>query len=297
MICFQATFMITPEYDLNVMKHGQTLESLTVDVLQIPVGHVEAGLRTYNIASPWPEEGNRRLTGVLSHLHFAPTKQASQNLLQEHITSDNIVVTGNTVIDALILVKEKLEAPTIKQEMELAFPFLQNCQKMVLITAHRRENHGEPIKAIAAAIKQLASKYPEVLFVLPMHPNPNVRTPLKSTLLGIDNIHLIEPQDYVPFVYLMTRSTFILSDSGGVQEEAPALGKPVLVLRDSTERPEAVAAGTVKLVGTDTDAIIKYSVRLLEDQPYYASMSEAKNPYGDGSASAQIVDFLMLKMG
>lgn len=320
-------FNIAPDYDLNIMKPDQTLESLTVELLpkltavmqdfnpdfvfvhgdtttsfiaglsafytQIPVAHVEAGLRTYDISSPWPEEGNRRLTGVLSCLHFAPTEEAKQNLLREHVLSKDVIVTGNTVIDALFLVKEKLKKVDVKLEMDRAFPFLENDPKMVLITAHRRENHGEPINAIAVAIKQLALKYPKVIFVLPMHPNPNVRTPLQSILSDVNNIHLIEPQDYVPFVYLMTKSFFILSDSGGIQEEAPALGKPVLVLRNTTERPEAVAAGTVRLVGSDTDVIVDHCSRLLEDANYYSKMSEARNPYGDGLASKKITDFLL----
>lgn len=321
-------FNIKPDYDLNIMKQNQTLESITVDglpklsevmrefkpdyvlvhgdttttfiaslsafYLKIPVGHVEAGLRTYNIDSPWPEEGNRRLTGVLSRLHFAPTEDTKRNLLQEHVPSQNIIVTGNTVIDALFLMKQQLTGQHIQLEMEQAFPFLQNDNKMVLITVHRRENHGEPIKAIAIAIKALALKYPAVIFVLPMHPNPIVRAPLQADLSGISNVHLIEPQDYLPFIYLMTRATFILSDSGGIQEEAPALGKPVLVLRDTTERPEAVEAGTVKLVGSETEALIEHSSRLLEDAVYYAQMSEAKNPYGDGDAARRITDFLIL---
>lgn len=320
-------FNIEPDYDLNIMKQSQTLESITVDCLpklsevmrefkpdyvlvhgdtattfiaslsafylKIPVGHVEAGLRTYNIDSPWPEEGNRRLTGVLSRLHFSPTIDTKQNLLQEHVPSSNIIVTGNTVIDALFLVRGLLEKHNIQLEMQQAFPFLQNDKKMVLITAHRRENHGEPIKAISKAIKALALKYPSVLFVFPLHPNPIVRVPLQADLSAINNIHLIEPQDYVPFVYLMNRATFILSDSGGIQEEAPALGKPVLVLRDTTERPEAVGAGTVKLVGSNTEAIIEHSSSLLEDAAFYAQMSQAKNPYGDGTAAKKITDFLI----
>lgn len=320
-------FKIQPDYDLNVMKHDQTLESIAVDMLpkvsevmrsykpdivlvhgdtattsitslaafylRIPIGHVEAGLRTYNIYSPWPEEGNRRIAGVLSGLHFAPTENAKKNLVQEHIDSTSIVVTGNTVIDALFLVKDKLDNPSLKLEMQQQFPYLQNNWPMVLVTVHRRENHGKPIETIAAGIKELASKYADVLFVLPMHPNPNVRAPLTASLQGWSNIHLIEPQEYVPFVYLMMRSTFILSDSGGIQEEAPALGKPVLVLRDTTERPEAVDAGTVKLIGSSTKSIVEYSTKLLEDRSFYAKMSQAKNPYGDGSAAKRIADFLL----
>ncbi|MCD9473058.1 non-hydrolyzing UDP-N-acetylglucosamine 2-epimerase, partial [Photobacterium phosphoreum] len=271
-------FNIKPDYDLNIMKHNQTLQSVVVDMLpkltevmqsykpnmvlvhgdtattaitslaafylKIPIGHVEAGLRTYDIYSPWPEEGNRRITGVLSTLHFTPTEDTKKNLLQENVHDKNIVVTGNIVIDALFSVRKKLNNPKLKSEMELAFPYLQNSRPMVLITVHRRENHGKPLETIIAAIKNLATKYTDIIFVLPMHPNPNVKAPLTANLEDWNNIHLIEPQEYVPFVYLMTRSTFILSDSGGIQEEAPALGKPVLVLRNTTERPEAVKAGT-----------------------------------------------------
>lgn len=320
-------FKIEPDYDLNIMKHNQTLQSVAVDMLpkltevmqnykpnivlvhgdtattsitslaafylKIPIGHVEAGLRTYNIYSPWPEEGNRRITGVLSTLHFTPTEDSRQNLLQEHVPNENIVVTGNTVIDALFLVQKKLNDPKLKLEMELAFPYLQSDSPMVLITVHRRENYGEPLEDIIAAIKSLAKKYADVLFVLPMHPNPNVKIPLVDGLEGWENIYLIQPQEYVPFVYLMGRATFLLSDSGGIQEEAPALGKPVLVLRNTTERPEAVKAGTVKLIGTNTATIIKYCSKLLEDKNYYAKMSNAKNPYGDGFASVKIADFLL----
>lgn len=320
-------FNIKPDYDLNIMKHNQTLQSVVVDMLpkltevmqsykpnmvlvhgdtattaitslaafylKIPIGHVEAGLRTYDIYSPWPEEGNRRITGVLSTLHFTPTEDTKKNLLQENVHDKNIVVTGNTVIDALFSVRKKLNNPKLKSEMELAFPYLQNSRPMVLITVHRRENHGKPLETIIAAIKNLATKYTDIIFVLPMHPNPNVKAPLTANLEDWNNIHLIEPQEYVPFVYLMTRSTFILSDSGGIQEEAPALGKPVLVLRNTTERPEAVKAGTVKLVGTNTDTIVEHGSKLLDDKSYYAKMSNAKNPYGDGTASLKIADFLL----
>lgn len=320
-------FKIVPDYDLDIMEKNQTLQSLTVALLpkltevilkskpdfvlvhgdtsttfitslaafylKIPIGHVEAGLRTYRIYSPWPEEGNRRLTGVLSQLHFAPTEQAKQNLLQEHIAQETIVVTGNTVIDALFLVKNSLENRQSKKEMVALFPFLQNNKKMILITAHRRENQGKPLQAIVEAITTLASTYTDVLFVLPVHPNPKIRAPLEKVLSHNKNIYLIEPQEYVPFVYLMMRCTFILSDSGGIQEEAPALGKPVLVLRDTTERPEAVEAGTVKLVGANKNSIIKYSSRLLDSDTYYATMAKAKNPYGDGLAAKKIVDFLL----
>jgi UDP-N-acetylglucosamine 2-epimerase (non-hydrolysing)/UDP-N-acetylglucosamine 2-epimerase (hydrolysing) len=322
-----ALFEIEPEYDLNIMKHGQTLQGITSDILlqltevlvdfkpdyvlvhgdtsttfaaslaafyqQIPVGHVEAGLRTHDIYSPWPEEGNRCLTGILSKWHFAPTETAKNNLLIENKSEHNIVVTGNTVIDALLTVKEKLEQSEWVSEMEAKFPFLQDERQMVLITAHRRENHGKRIRNIAEAIKILATKYPEKQFVLPLHLNPKVRVPLQEALQGSLNVQLIEPQDYAPFVYLMTKSTLILSDSGGIQEEAPSLGIPVLVMRNSTERPEAVEAGTVKLVGADTKVIVDTCIALLEDETLYQQMSGAKNPYGDGFASKRIVDSLV----
>lgn len=322
-------FEIKPDYDLNIMKHGQTLQGITTDILtqltevlknfkpdyvlvhgdtsttfaaslaafylQIPVGHVEAGLRTYDIYSPWPEEANRRLTGVLTALHFAPTNTARDNLLRESKREETITVTGNTVIDALLMVNKKLETEELKQEMLARFPFLKNTGRMVLVTAHRRENHGERIKNIADAVKTLANKYPDILFVLPLHLNPNVRLPLTEILQDVSNVQLIEPQDYAPFVYLMKNSTIILSDSGGVQEEAPSLGKPVLVMRDSTERPEAVEAGTVKLVGADTDCIVSACSELLDNPAAYAQMAGARNPYGDGTASEQIVDILLSK--
>ncbi len=318
-------FQIQPDFDLNIMSHRQSLLDLTVNLLpkltnvlqtfmpdyvlvhgdttttfiaslaafyqQIPVGHVEAGLRTGNLYSPWPEEGNRRLTGVLTAVHFAPTEIARQNLLKENVPSANIIVTGNTVIDALLLVNEKLKNPQLKIEMEQLFPFLLPQQRMILITAHRRENHGKPMEAIANAVQQLAQRYPLIAFVLPLHPNPNARNPLQHTLNKISNVHLLEPQEYLPFVYLMARSYLILSDSGGIQEEAPALGKPVLVLRDTTERPEAITAGTVKLVGADTETIIKTTIQLLEDSTEYEKMSGAKNPFGDGTATKKITAY------
>lgn len=322
-----ALFEIVPDYDLNIMKKGQTLEGITTDILmnltpilkefrpdyilvhgdtsttfaaslaafyqQIKIGHVEAGLRTYNLYSPWPEEGNRCLTGVLSGLHFSPTIEAKNNLLRESVSEKFIEVTGNTVIDALLSVVDKLEEVDLMQEMKIRFPFLKEEGSSILITAHRRENHGEGIVNISNAVKALAERYPHLNFVLPMHMNPNVRVPIKEILGNTDNVNLIEPQDYLPFVYLMKHARIILSDSGGIQEEAPSLGKPVLVMRDTTERPEAVAAGTVKLVGSNTDNIIKESAKLLDDAAYYSNIANAKNPYGDGKASRVIVERLM----
>ena len=320
-------FEIEPDYDLNIMKESQTLQGITTSIIEkltpvleefkphyilvhgdttttfaaslaafyqkIPVGHVEAGLRTQNIYSPWPEEANRCLTSMLTSLHFAPTENAKNNLIAENKKPEGIIITGNTVIDALLIVTEKLKSPTLKTQMEECFPFTKNDKKIILITAHRRENHGDGIKNIGLAILELAQKYTEFEFVLPLHLNPNVRRPLLEMLSGIENVHLIEPQEYLPFVYLMSCSHIILSDSGGVQEEAPSLGKPVLVMRDTTERPEAVAAGTVKLVGSDTDTIVK-EFSLLMDNPYlYEKMSMAKNPYGDGMASHRIVETLL----
>lgn len=317
-------FEITPHYDLNIMKAGQTLEGITSAILlgltpilqefkpdyvlvhgdtattfaaslaafyqQIAIGHVEAGLRTYNLYSPWPEEGNRCLTGVLSGLHFSPTEETRQNLLKESVCNSKIAVTGNTVIDALLSVVRKLdEDKTLAAEMTARFPFLQAEGSSILVTAHRRENHGEGIINICSAVKILAERYPQYTFVLPMHMNPKVRLPIQEILADVNNVSLIEPQDYLPFVYLMKHARLILSDSGGVQEEAPSLGKPVLVMRDTTERPEAVAAGTVKLVGSCRDNIVKECIKLLEDDIYYAQMANAKNPYGDGMASQKIV--------
>lgn len=322
-----ALFEIKPDYDLNIMKPGQTLEDITSAILlnlspilrefkpdyilvhgdtsttfaaslaafyqQIPIGHVEAGLRTYNIYSPWPEEGNRCLTGVLSALHFAPTEDSKQNLLRESIAEERIAVTGNTVIDALLTVVDRLEMPDLKEKMQVQFPFLKEEGSSILITAHRRENHGEGIHNICEAVKHLAERYPQYTFVLPMHLNPQVRRPITTILSRVDNVSLIEPQDYLPFIYLMKHAKLILSDSGGVQEEAPSLKKPVLVMRDTTERPEAVKAGTVKLVGSDRDNIIAECIKLLEDQNHYQKMAEAANPYGDGQAAHRIVQRLL----
>lgn len=316
-------FEIRPDHDLNVMRPGQDLYSITCEILQsvqhvyrqerpdivlvhgdttttfaaslaafyerIPVGHVEAGLRTGNLYSPWPEEANRRLTGTLASLHFAPTATSRDNLLRENVPAERIVVTGNTVIDALLAVQGKLQrSPALTESMAARFPFLRAGARMLLITGHRRENFGDGFERICAAIARLARRYPDLDLVYPVHLNPNVREPVGRLLRGIGNVHLIEPLDYLPFVYLMSRSTLILTDSGGIQEEAPALGKPVLVMRDTTERPEAVEAGTVRLVGTDTDSIADGVTLLLDDAAEYRRMSVAHNPYGDGRACERI---------
>ena len=325
-------FDITPEYDLNIMKPNQDLYDITSRILlgmrdvlkevkpdivlvhgdtttsmaaalaafyqQIAVGHVEAGLRTGNIYSPWPEEMNRLMTGRISTVHFSPTPLAKQNLLQEHVDEAKIVVTGNTVIDALQMVVERLkndeqlasEVAAKINQMGYDVQRLEGNRRMVLITGHRRENFGEGFLNICHAIKHLAEQYKDVDFVYPMHLNPNVRKPVLE-ILGekAENVFLIEPLDYLPFVYMMQHSTLILTDSGGVQEEAPGLGKPVLVMRDTTERPEAVEAGTVLLVGTDQQKIEQGVTMLLEDAATYRKMSEAVNPYGDGLACERIV--------
>ena len=323
-------FEIKPDFDLNIMKPGQNLNSITTDILQrvaqvyaeirpdyilvhgdtctsfcatlaafyqrIAVGHVEAGLRTGNLYAPWPEEGNRRLTGVLAHTHFAPTAESRANLLKENVPAANIVVTGNTVIDALLMVRQKFEqSPELLRQQAQRFPFLRQNARLVLITGHRRENFGEGFERICAALGRLAERYLDVDFVYPVHLNPNVQDPVRRLLSGLPNVHLIEPLDYLPFVFLMTRSRLILTDSGGIQEEAPSLGKPVLVMRDTTERPEAVAAGTVRLVGTDSDKIVADVAMLLDDEKAYREMSFAHNPYGDGQASARIIEALLAR--
>jgi UDP-N-acetylglucosamine 2-epimerase (non-hydrolysing) len=320
-------FEIMPDFDLNIMKQGQDLYDVTSRVLlglrdvltefepdvvlvhgdtsttfsaslaafykQIKVGHVEAGLRTGNMYSPWPEEANRKLTGSLAHYHFAPTSGSKQNLLHEHVPSERITTTGNTVIDALLWVKEKLDSDTsINAELGERFPFLNEDKKLVLVTGHRRESFGGGFERICQALANIAKAKPDVQIVYPMHMNPNVREPVERILSGLDNVFLIEPQDYLPFVYLMNRSYLIITDSGGVQEEAPSLGKPVLVMRDTTERPEAIEAGTVKLVGTDTAAIADNAIALIDDQKLYQSMALAHNPYGDGLACERIVKVL-----
>lgn len=321
-------FDIKPDYDLNIMKSGQSLTEASSRMLkalepvlkdcqpdlilvhgdtsttlcgalaafyqQIPVGHVEAGLRTYNIYSPWPEEANRRLTGIITKLHFAPTQTSAQHLYDEHINPAEVFVTGNTVIDALLHVKKTIkEDKSLKKAMEQHFDMLDFKKKRILITGHRRENFGQGFEAICLAIKSLAEKYPDFEFVYPVHLNPNVREPVKRLLKDHNNIKLIEPQEYLPFVYLMTKSYLILTDSGGIQEEAPSLGLPVLVMRETTERPEAVEAGTVKLVGTHVPTIIAEVSALLDNEAIYEKMSMAHNPYGDGKAAKIIVDTIM----
>lgn len=320
-------FEIKPDYDLNIMKPGQSLTAMTAVMLKgleevlidfkpdvvlvhgdtsttlcaslaafyqrIKVGHVEAGLRTYELYSPWPEEGNRQLSSVLTSWHFAPTATAAQHLKDEKISEYDIYITGNTVIDALLTVKEKIENnKALNEEMKKHYEVLDFNKKRVLITGHRRENFGQGFENICQSLIQLSEKHPQVEFVYPVHLNPNVREPVNRLLHGYDNIKLISPQDYLPFVWLMLHSTIILTDSGGIQEEAPALGLPVLVMRDTTERPEAVDAGTVKLVGTDIDSIVKNVDELLSNTELYNMMSRAHNPYGDGRACQRIVETL-----
>ncbi|WP_318459031.1 non-hydrolyzing UDP-N-acetylglucosamine 2-epimerase [Photobacterium leiognathi] len=320
-------FEIEPDYDLNLMKVGQTLNDITARILielkpvlqdfkpdivlvhgdtattfatslacyyeQISVGHVEAGLRTGNIYSPWPEEANRKLTGVISKYHFAPTETSKANLLQENLSEDNIFVTGNTVIDALLMVRDKINSDgRLKLSLATQFPFLDESKKMILVTGHRRESFGGGFERICESLAITAKENKNIQIVYPMHLNPNVREPVNRILKDIDNIHLIEPQQYLPFIYLMDRSHIILTDSGGIQEEAPSLGKPVLVMRDTTERPEAVEAGTVKLVGTDVNVICSELNTLLSDEDAYKLMSIAHNPYGDGNACKVILEKL-----
>lgn len=321
-------FEIEPEHDLDLMRPGQDLYSVTSDILQslkpvygahrpdlvlvhgdttttfattlaafyqrIPVGHVEAGLRTGNLLSPWPEEANRRLTGALARLHFAPTTVSRDNLLRENVSAAQIVVTGNTVIDALLMIQAKLaRTPALSATLAAQFPYLRDGARLLLITGHRRENFGDGFERICQAIAQLARRYPDLDLVYPVHLNPNVREPVGRLLSGIDNVHLVEPLDYLPFVYLMTRSTVILTDSGGIQEEAPSLGKPVLVMRDTTERPEAIDAGTARLVGTNVESIADGVSMLLDDAAEYRRMSIAHNPYGDGHACERIASTLL----
>lgn len=332
-------FDITPDYDLNIMKQGQDLYDVTARVLtgmrdvlreaqpdvvlvhgdtttstaaalaafyqQIPVGHVEAGLRTHNIYSPWPEEMNRQITGRIATYNFAPTPLSRENLLSEGIAEKSITVTGNTVIDALYMVVDKINSNTdlaeqLAKELQSAgydTGRLNDGRRMVLITGHRRENFGDGFLSMCRAIKALTEKYPDVDFVYPMHLNPNVRRPIHEVfgedLSDLGNMHFIEPLEYLSFVFLMEKSTIVLTDSGGIQEEAPGLGKPVLVMRDTTERPEALEAGTVKLVGTDYDRIISEVSHLLDDTAYYELMSKAVNPYGDGHACERIIKQLI----
>lgn len=332
-------FDVVPDFDLNIMKAGQDLFDITSRVLlglrdilkqvqpdivfvhgdtttstaaalaafyqQIPVAHVEAGLRTYNIYSPWPEELNRQITSRITTYHFAPTPLSKQNLLRENIQEDNILITGNTVIDALHMIIERLKSDvTLQKEQEQVLlkagydvSRLSEGKRLVLITGHRRENFGDGFIRMCTAMKDLSEKYPDVDFVYPMHLNPNVRKPIHEVfgedLTKLSNFFFIEPLQYLEFVYLMEKSTIVLTDSGGIQEEAPGLGKPVLVMRDTTERPEALDAGTVHLVGTDYDLIVKEVSVLLDDTQAYERMSKAVNPYGDGHACERIVKYLL----
>ncbi|MFP4024803.1 MAG: non-hydrolyzing UDP-N-acetylglucosamine 2-epimerase [Thiohalospira sp.] len=330
-------FEIEPDYDLNIMKAGQDLNDISARVLlelrpvlkdfkpevvlvhgdtttssmaaltafyeQIPVGHVEAGLRTYNIYSPWPEEINRQITGRITTYHFAPTELSKQNLLKENVKNENIVVTGNTVIDALHLALNKikndssLEEKLQSQILDFGYPNLDdlkaNHRKLILITGHRRENFGDGFVNMCEAMKEIAQANPDFDLVYPVHLNPNVQKPVNDILGDISNIYLINPLEYLPFIYLMEKSYLVLTDSGGIQEEAPSLGKPVLVMRDTTERPEAVDAGTVELVGTDKDIIIKKITELIKNKTKYETMSKAHNPYGDGKASERILNYLI----
>lgn len=317
-------FQIVPEYDLAIMKAGQDLYDVATSILlnikpvlrdfqpdivlvhgdtsttfaaalacyyeKIAVGHVEAGLRTGNIYSPWPEEANRKLTGAITTLHFAPTQTSAANLLAENVAADLVTITGNTVIDALHQVVEKIKADTaLTAAFASQFPYGQHGRRLILVTGHRRESFGAGFESICQALQQIAGQFPDADIVYPVHLNPNVREPVYRLLSNSPNVFLIEPQDYLPFVYLMSQSYLVLTDSGGIQEEAPSLGKPVLVMRDTTERPEAVAAGTVRLVGTDQAKIVAEVSRLMTDQQYYEQMSFAHNPYGDGQACPRIV--------
>ena len=314
-------FQIVPDYDLNLMKPNQNLANLTAEVLngvtqilqkrkfdwvlvqgdttstmagamaafyqKVRVGHVEAGLRTYNLNSPFPEELNRQVTSKMAQLHFAPTAESKQNLLKEGFSENNISITGNTVIDALLWVLEH------STPLDLALPIDLQQSRMILVTGHRRENFGEGFQQICEALQTIALQQPDVQIVYPVHLNPNVLEPVNRILSNLQNIHLLEPLEYPQFVHLMNQSALILTDSGGVQEEAPSLGKPVLVMRDTTERPEAVKAGTVKLVGANQRTIVDETIRLLNDSEAYRKMAFAHNPYGDGTASNKIMDALM----
>lgn len=319
-------FEIKPDYDLNVMKPGQGLTEITASVLvglkpvleefkpdlllvhgdttttlsaslaayyqQIPIGHVEAGLRTGNIYSPWPEEVNRKVTGVIAQIHFAPTEKAASNLTSEAVSADRIAITGNTVIDALLKVVSRLEKdPQQTAAFDSEFGIDPN-KRLILVTGHRRESFGGGFERICSALATIAERK-DVQIIYPVHLNPNVKGPVEASLSKFNNVQLIAPQDYLPFVHLMRRSDIILTDSGGVQEEAPSLGKPVLVMRETTERPEAVDAGTVKLVGTDADLIVVETNRLLDDEGAYEAMSRAHNPYGDGRSAQRIRDEIL----
>lgn len=320
-------FSIVPDYDLNIMSPGQGLTEITCRILQglkpilesfkpdvvlvhgdttttaaaslaafyqrIPVGHVEAGLRTGDLYSPWPEEANRTLTGHLAMYHFAPTENSRQNLLRENLPDTRIFVTGNTVIDALLWVRDRVvNDETLSAELNQRYPFLSNGKKMILVTGHRRESFGQGFEQICHALAEIAASNPSLQIVYPVHLNPNVSEPVKRILGHVENVILIDPQDYLPFVWLMNHAWLILTDSGGIQEEAPSLGKPVLVMRETTERPEAVDAGTVRLVGTNRQRIVDEVTRLLRDDEEYQRMSRAHNPYGDGQACERILSAL-----
>ena len=319
-------FGIEPHHDLDLMTPGQNLATLTSGVLTnmkrvleaeqpdlvlvqgdttttfatslaafyegVPVGHIEAGLRTHDIRSPWPEEANRRFVSVVADLHFPPTAWSRANLLREGVAEETVFTTGNTVIDALLTVRERLERDgDIASRLADTFPFIDPALRTILVTSHRRENFGEGLRGICEAIRRLSQR-DDVQVVFPVHLNPRVRGPVEELLGGAPNVHLIEPQDYLSFVYLLTRADLVLSDSGGIQEEAPSLGKPVLVLRENTERPEAIEAGTARLVGTDADTIVAESERLLDDPAAYEDMARRANPYGDGRAAERIIDAL-----
>jgi len=280
-----------------VLVHGDTTTTLAASISayyhRIPVAHIEAGLRTGDINSPWPEEANRKLTGTLAKMHFAPTKGSRANLLDEGANPEHIYVTGNTVIDALHDMINKInKQPELKNQLAQQFPYLTPSRKIILVTGHRRENFGQGFARICQALANIARKFPDVDIIYPVHLNPSVQQPVKSLLASINNIYLIDPVDYLPFVYLMKQAYLILTDSGGIQEEAPSLGKPVLVMRDKTERPEALEAGTVKLVGTDVEKIVNNVTRLLTDDQIYQRMSHAQNPYGDGKAAERIVQII-----
>ena len=324
-------FEIKPDYDLNIMKSGIDLNNTAAKILtglndilnqfkpdvvmiqgdtttvlaaalasyykQIPIAHVEAGLRTGEIYSPWPEEGNRQMTTVITKYHFAPTSSAKDNLIKENVNNDNIYVTGNTVIDSLFWIQNKIEKDTgLKEKLDKDFSFIDTRKRIILVTGHRRESFGDGFQRICKALSEIAKKNKDVQIIYPVHLNPNVQEPVNKMLKDIENIILIEPQNYINFQYLMSKSYIILTDSGGIQEEAPSLGKPVLVMRDVTERPEAVEAGTVKLVGTDINQIVNSVNELLTNEDKYKKMSQSHNPYGDGKACKRIVEYTKDKL-
>jgi UDP-N-acetylglucosamine 2-epimerase (non-hydrolysing) len=323
------TFELKPDYDLGIMTPGQSLTGITTKILEqfrsilidlkpdltvvhgdtstafaaslasyyekIPVAHVEAGLRTGNIYSPWPEEANRKLISCLSAIHLAPTLSSYKNLINEGISSKAISVTGNTVVDSLLNIKDKIESsPLLKKSLEDEFSDILKHDRFILVTAHRRENYGEGFSNIADALKTIALRFPDIAIVFPVHPNPSVKDIVLEKLSNLNNVFLLNPLDYLPFVFLLSRSFIVLTDSGGIQEEAPTFGKPVLVMRDVTERPEAIDAGTVKLIGSDKEVIISSVVELINNLSMYDSMARAHNPYGDGKASQRIIDHILL---